>query len=169
MKFCKHCGAQIEDTTAFCPNCGTNVSDDAVSSSAPEPQYSAYQPEQPVQPVQPTQYQPYQEYNVFPPQNSGSSNGLSIAGLVLGIIACAFFWFSFVNIIALILGIVGIILAIMGSKKAKATGGSTGVATAGLVLSIIGTVLATIGFLTCTVCICITADGLYSLGNYSYY
>ncbi len=171
MKYCKHCGAQIEDTAAFCPNCGTNVSDDAVNFNTSEPQFSEYQPTQPqpTQPVQPAQYQPYQDYNSVVNQQNGSSNGFSIAGLVLGIVACVFFWFSFINTIALILGIVGIILAIMGSKKAKATGGPTGIATAGLVLSIIGTVLAGIGFLTCTVCICITADGLYSLDHYIYY
>ena len=172
MKYCKHCGAQIEDTVAFCPNCGTDVSESTVNNGAsepivePAPQYNAYQPEQPQNTAQ---YQPYQAYNSVVNQQNGSSNGFSIAGLVLGIVACVFFWFSFINTIALILGIVGIILAIMGSKKAKATGGPTGIATAGLVLSIIGTVLAGIGFLTCTVCICITADGLYSLDHYIYY
>lgn len=88
-------------------------------------------------------------------QNNGK--GMSIAALVLGIIACAFFWWPYVNIVTLILGIVGLILAIMGSKNAKAAGAPTSLATAGLVLSIIGIVLSAIGFFSCTVpaiCIC---------------
>lgn len=27
MKYCKHCGQEIEDDDTFCPNCGTRVSD----------------------------------------------------------------------------------------------------------------------------------------------
>lgn len=84
-------------------------------------------------------------------QNNGK--GMSIAALVLGIIACAFFWWPYVNIVTLILGVVGLILAIMGSKNAKAAGAPTGLATAGLVLSVIGVVLSAIGFFSCTLCL----------------
>lgn len=89
-------------------------------------------------------------------QNNGK--GMSIAALVLGIVAVILAWFYMVNIVAIILGVVGIVLAIMGSKKAKAAGEPTGMATAGLVLSIIGTALSVIGFLSCTVCVCIAAE-----------
>jgi len=27
MKYCKHCGQEIEDDATFCPNCGSRVSD----------------------------------------------------------------------------------------------------------------------------------------------
>lgn len=67
-------------------------------------------------------------------QNNGK--GLSIAALVLGIIATVLAWFYLVNIAALACGIVGIILAVMGKKKAVAAGAPTGIGTAGLVLSI---------------------------------
>ncbi len=84
------------------------------------------------------------------PQNTGK--GLSIAGLVLGIVSAVFGWFGVIGIIALICGIVGIVCAVMGKKKAKAAGISSGLATAGLVLSIIGTSLAGIGVLACFAC-----------------
>lgn len=103
-------------------------------------------------------------------QNNGK--GMSIAALVLGIVACAFFWWPYVNIVTLIIGVVGLILAIMGSKKAKAAGAPTSLATAGLVLSIIGIVLSAIGFFSCTVpaiCVCNeasnSADALNDLAD----
>ncbi len=88
-------------------------------------------------------------------QNNGK--GLSIAALVLGIIATVLAWFYLVNIAALACGIVGIILAVMGKKKAVAAGAPTGIGTAGLVLSIIGTCLAAIGFVSCTLCVACVA------------
>ena len=84
-------------------------------------------------------------------QNNGK--GLSVAGLVLGIVATVLAWFYMVNIAALVCGIVGIVCAVKGKAAAKMVGAPTGVGTAGLVLAIIGTVLAGIGFLSCTLCV----------------
>jgi len=85
---------------------------------------------------------------------------MHIAGLVLGIIACSGI-IPGLNVLtvyfALPAGIVGIILSILGKKKLAAAGQPTNVATAGLVLSIIGTILAGIG-LVC-VCLCLGAAG----------
>lgn len=93
-------------------------------------------------------------YNPTPnPTPIKDGKGLSIAGMVCGIAACVLAWFYMVNIIALVLGIVGLVCSSMGSKQAKLAGTGTGIATAGLVLSIIGTVLAAIGFLSCTLCV----------------
>lgn len=93
-------------------------------------------------------------------ENNGK--GLSIASLVLGIIAIVLAWFYMVNIVALICGIVGIILAAIGKKKAAAAGTTSGLGTAGLVLSIIATVLAGIGFFSCTLCVlCAASAGLF--------
>ena len=83
---------------------------------------------------------------------SYNGKGMSIASLVLGILSLGFFWIPFGNTALLVLGIVGIILAVKGKKAAVAAGAPTGLATAGLVLSIIGTVFAGIGFVTCTLC-----------------
>ncbi len=96
-------------------------------------------------------------------QNPGK--GMSVAGLVLGIISIVLAWWYMVNIVALVAGIVGIILAVKGKKAAVAAGAPTGLGTAGLVLSIIGTVIAGIGFFTCTVCVCVAADAVGGLGT----
>lgn len=158
MKFCKHCGAQIEDTTAFCPNCGTNVSDDAVSSSAPEPQYNAYQPEQP---VQPTQYQPYQDYQnpgIYP---EAKLNGLAVAGFVVSLVSLFFCGIS--SIVGLILSIVGM-SQIKNSIKAGVPQRGNGLAIAGLVIGIIGTVCILIYILMVA-----TAVAVVPWDTYDYY
>ncbi len=94
-------------------------------------------------------------------QNTGK--GLSIAGLVLGIVSAVLAWFYMINIAALVCGIVGIICAAKGKKKAVAAGAPTGIGTAGLVLSIIGTCLAAVGFFSCTLCVVCAASGIASL------
>lgn len=98
---------------------------------------------------------------------NNNGKGFSIAALVLGIVAIVLAWFYMVNIAALICGVVGIVLATMGRKKAKEVGAPTGMGTAGLVLSIIGLVIAAIGFFTCTVCVCACAEatGLNDLND----
>lgn len=94
-------------------------------------------------------------------QNSGK--GLSVTGLVLGIISAVLAWFYMVNIAAIVCGIVGIVCSAKGKKKAVAAGAPTGLGTAGLVLAIIGTCIAGVGFLSCTVCVGCTAAGVASL------
>ncbi len=78
---------------------------------------------------------------------------LSIIGLVLGIVSLVLFWCPYWNILGLVAGIVGIILSVKGKKEATEAGVPTGMATAGLVLSIIGAALSLIGFFTCTLCV----------------
>ncbi len=95
---------------------------------------------------------------------SNPGKGLSIAGLVLGIVSAVLAWFYMINIIALITGIVGIICAAKGKSAAVAAGAPTGMGTAGLVLSIIGTCLAGIGFFSCTLCVLCTAGTAGVLG-----
>lgn len=36
--FCKNCGAQLEDGTAFCPNCGQSTTESAGQQPQPQPQ-----------------------------------------------------------------------------------------------------------------------------------
>ena len=79
------------------------------------------------------------------------SNGFAIAALVLGILSIlSSFTIMWVGLgwIGLIIGIVGIVLGVMAKKK-----NPTGMATAGLVLSIIGTVLCALIFIACAACI----------------
>lgn len=100
-------------------------------------------------------------YNIM--ENSGK--GLSVTGLVLGIVATVLAWFYMINIVALVCGIIGIICAVKGKKAAVAAGAPTGLGTAGLVLSIIGTCLAGIGFFTCTLCVICAAGAIGSAGS----
>ena len=94
--------------------------------------------------------------------------GLAIASLVLGIAACVISWWGLVlGIIGIVCAIVGLILAINAQKSYKALGQKNGIATAGLILSIIGLVLSiigvvvsVIGFFTCTVCACAASKAL---------
>ncbi len=94
-----------------------------------------------------------------------SGKGLSIAALVCGIVSIILAWFYMINIVAIIAGVLGIVFAVLGMKNSKAAGESTGLATAGLVLAIIGTTFALIGFLSCTVCVCVTKGTLDGIAS----
>ena len=72
---------------------------------------------------------------------------MGIAALILGILAIVFSWFNWYAIIGLVLGIAGIILGAIATKKKASCG------VAGLVVAIIGTVFCGIMFLACTACI----------------
>lgn len=74
---------------------------------------------------------------------------MGIASLILGIVSVIIaVFFSTWGWVAIIAGIVGIILAALAKKK-----GEGGMATAGLVLSIIGAALGLIFYLACVACI----------------
>jgi len=77
---------------------------------------------------------------------------MGVASLVLGIISLVFvlippLWL--VGWIGAIVGVIGIVLGALGRKNAKAASQPTGSATAGLVMSIIGTILSGIIFAAC--------------------
>ena len=96
-------------------------------------------------------------------ENNGK--GLCIAGLVLGIIGCVIGWalssLGYLSLIGLALGIVGIILSVKGKKTCPG-----GLGTAALVVSIIATVLAGIGFLTCGLCTICGSAAACASGSY---
>lgn len=71
---------------------------------------------------------------------------MGVASLVLGIISLVWSLFAGTWISALI-GIIGIILGAVARKQAP-----SGVATAGLVLSIIGTILSLVFWIACLAC-----------------
>ena len=71
---------------------------------------------------------------------------LAIVALILGIVACVISWWGLIpGILGIVCAIVGLVLAIMAQKSYKAIGQKSGMATAGLVLSIIGLILSIIG------------------------
>lgn len=103
--------------------------------------------------------QPYQ------PQQPQPGKGLGITALVLGIISVVFFWIYFVDILTLLMGITAIILAVMSGKKCK-----NGMATAGLILGIIGVVLSAIHLVACTMCYgCAACQAASALNSLSYF
>lgn len=86
----------------------------------------------------PYQQPPFQQPPMqYPSPNTPPANGMGIASLVLGIIAIVSFCWWFVSIPC---GIIGLILG----GVAKSKGNKSGVTTAGIVLNIIGLVLAVI-------------------------
>lgn len=70
------------------------------------------------------------------------TNGLSIAGFVVSLVTC--FVFSFFGIS----GIVGIILSTVGRSQAVNNGGKTGLATAGIVIGVINTLVCWLMLIT---------------------
>lgn len=82
-------------------------------------------------------------------QKKEAGKGLAVASLVIGILAIVF-WFAFGwgTILSIILGIIGIVLSSLSRKK----GNTGGMKTAGLVLSIIATVIGSVIFLSCVAC-----------------
>lgn len=114
-------------------------------------QFNNFEQNQNQQPQQQGNYQPQYQAPGMKPQDG---KGFSVAGLVCGIIGAVFGWFGIVGVIALVCAIVGIIFAVKGRKMSTAVHGKpSGIATAGLVLGIIGASLAGIGVLACTVCV----------------
>ena len=86
---------------------------------------------------------------------------MAVAGLVLGILSLVGGSIPGANAFPMwLFGIVGIILSAIARSKAKQAGQPTSMATAGLVLSVIGTVLSFIFFLACAVCVAGAASAL---------
>jgi len=75
-----------------------------------------------------------------------------IASLVLGILSLVVVWFGYGTLIALVLSIIGIVLGV-GARKELAPDQGRGLATAGMICSIIGLVLSTLWLIACVLCI----------------
>lgn len=98
-----------------------------------------------------------------PPVDPGK--GKALAALILGIVSCVFCWVSVGAVIPLVLGVIGSIMASQYKKIGDGTNKS--MATAGLVLSIIGIVLSAI-FLVCSICtVCAVCTAASTAGGYS--
>ena len=69
----------------------------------------------------------------------GKTNGLSIAGFVVSLVTLFIFGFYGIG------GTVGILLSFFGKQQAKREGGSTSLATAGMVIGLISVFLTNIG------------------------
>jgi hypothetical protein len=76
------------------------------------------------------------------------SNGKAIASLILGIISVVCIFFGYGALLGIILAVIGLVLGISAKKTAP-----SGMATAGIVLSIIGLAACAIAFLACIACV----------------
>lgn len=74
---------------------------------------------------------------------------MAVASLVLGILSIVFAFVPYMSLVGGICGIVGIILAVLGKKEPQ----KAGLATGGLVCSIVGTILCLIFYVACVGCI----------------
>lgn len=119
---CPICGHECQDNSAFCENCG----------------HPLHRPS----PV--TQFQPQPVSTPVVPQATGELPGktMGIVGMILGIISIVFGCCA--GIFSVPAGIAGIICSALSMKKAKAANRKNNYALAGLICSIVGTVL---GFL----------------------
>ena len=81
------------------------------------------------------------------------SKGMSIAALVCGILGIVGSWIPVVMYFTLVLAILGIVFGAKGMKQAQMTNQGKGLATAGLVLGIIGTAFAAIGVICAVACV----------------
>lgn len=89
---------------------------------------------------------------------------MSIAALVCGILGIIGSFIPIVMYFTLVLAILGIVFGAKGMKIAKATGQGKGLATAGLVLGIIGTSFAALGVL-CAIALAGAISSLGAFGN----
>ena len=89
----------------------------------------------------------------MPPMGPHPGNGPATGSMVVGIISLVMVFFPFANILSVILGIIGIALAM----QARNRGYIGGKATAGLVMSIIGLVLGGLFFAVCMCTACAVA------------
>ena len=90
--------------------------------------------------------------------------GKAVAGLVLGIVSIVLgILGGWLSVISLPAAIVGLCLSVSGGKGLKAAGQPAGIATAGLVLSIIGVAIVLVAYIACYACAASVAAGLGAL------
>ena len=85
-------------------------------------------------------------------ENQKKGNAFSIVALVCGLLAVIGAFIPFITYVAWIVGVLGIIFGALGMKRSKETNTGHGLAVAGLVLGIIGTVIGFLGFICIVIC-----------------
>ena len=162
MKYCPSCNTPNDDANAICASCGASFAPmyNAPPPQGYPPQQQGYPPQQQGYAPPPQGYPPQPGYAPAPPKPPGF--GLGIASMICGILALLICYVPWVNIASLVLSIVGLVLAIMAKKKNAEVGAPPGMATAGLVTSIIALVISAILFVTCTVCLCVAGNAVNS-------
>ncbi|MEI6310266.1 MAG: zinc-ribbon domain-containing protein [bacterium] len=130
MPYCSNCGKEHDANARFCETCGLNLGVQQMVQPSQMP--GTYQSIQPTPTVQPAQSRSPEPFSTVP------TNGTATAGFVCGLVAIILVWIPWVSLIAIILGVIGLILSGLGLSQAnKIEGSGRGMAIAGLVLSII--------------------------------
>lgn len=88
------------------------------------------------------------EYGQTPSSENKPNNNKAIASLVLGIVSVVCVFFGYGAILGIVLGIVGLILGINAKKESP-----SGMANAGVILSIVAIAACAISFVACVACI----------------
>lgn len=114
-----------------------------------------------------TQYQQPPGGYAPPPPAPAPSNGMAIAALVCGVLGIVGSFIPIVMYFTAVLAVLGIIFGVMGMKKAKQTGSGNGLAIAGLVLGIVGTIFALVGIICTASVACALKKGFDALGALS--
>lgn len=139
---CKQCGTEVPEDVKFCPSCGAPV--EAEAKEAEQAAGPMTLPDTQGQSAPPPPGQ-----SSMPPKKN---NGKAVASLVLGILAVLTIFTGIGAVVGLVLGIIGIIMGVNAKKEIDISGEEgKGMATAGLVCSIIATALCGIGAL-CAIC-----------------
>lgn len=81
------------------------------------------------------------------------TNGKAVASMVLGILACVCVFLGYGALLGIVLGVIGLALGCSAKRE-----GPSGMATAGIVLSIIAVSFCALIFISCVACMgCIGA------------
>ncbi len=83
--------------------------------------------------------------------NNTPAQNKAVAALILGILSLLLVWFGYSALVSIVLSIIGIILGVNARKELPP--GEAGMATAGLVCSIIALILSCIFFVACVLCV----------------
>lgn len=79
---------------------------------------------------------------------NNQTDGKAIASLVLGIVSCVCVFFGYGALLGIVLGVIGLVIGINARKEQP-----SGLATAGIVLSVIAIAVCAIGFIACAACV----------------
>ena len=71
-----------------------------------------------------------------------SSNGLAVAGFVLGLLGLLSSWIPVLSVVGILMGVIGAVLAGVGLSKASKVNAGKGLAIAGIVLGALGVIIA---------------------------
>lgn len=100
-----------------------------------------------------------QQPQPYPQNPQQPTNGKAVASLVLGIISAVFMFFSgtiVLGFVSIILAVIGLVLGVQARREMPQ--GTTGMATAGMVLSIVVLALTVIIMVGCATCVGLIAS-----------